>query len=180
MNPRPLLVTPFFVVGALAFTTPPAQAGLMLGLDVGPNFVLNAPDSGEQDLDLDQDAGIGIAARLGYQLDLKILKLIPEAKFGFEDPGAPDAFRIMGGLRVRLLEGFSPVAFAHLGGLVGDLEGFAWDVGGGIDFTLIPHLALGAFVSYNRAENRPLNLDNFEGPDAWEWLQVGAAVTFTL
>jgi hypothetical protein len=161
------------LVAGLLIGARPAFAGLTLGVDVGPNFVLEP--SG---IDLDKSAGIGVAARAGYMFDAKILKISPELKFGFEDPGAPNAFRIMGGLRVNLFEGFSPVAFGHVGGLVGDIQGFAWDVGGGIDFTLIPKLNLGAFVSYNRADDSELTLGSFTSDGAtWEWVQVGGAAT---
>lgn len=178
--PRRMHKTSLFALalGCGLSASPPAWAGLALGVDVGPNFVLNAPDSGAQGFDIDKSAGIGVSVRAGFLLDAKLIKLTPEAKLGFEDPGAPNAFRIMGGLRINLLEGFSPVAFAHLGGMVGDLEGFCWDVGGGLDFTLIPKLNLGAYVSYNRAENRPFDLaEEFIGSDAWEWIQIGGAAT---
>jgi len=172
---RILLSASVILAGLAAHT--PAHAGLTLGVDVGPNFVLNTPEGEAQGVDLDKSAGIGVSARAGFLLDAKLIKLIPEAKLGFEDPGAPNAFRIMGGLRVNVLEGFSPVAFAHLGGLVGDIEGFCWDIGAGLDFTLIPKLNLGAYVAYNRAEAAPFDLDDLTGDGAWEWIQAGGAAT---
>lgn len=86
----------------------------------------------------------------------------------------------MGGLRVNLFEGLSPVAFAHVGGLLGDIEGFAWDVGGGVELTMIPKLKIGAFLSFNRADNSELTWDSFSRDGAtWEWIQLGAAATIT-
>jgi len=163
------------VLGVCSLASP-AHAGFTLGLDLGPNFVLN---DGIGDVSVNESAGIGFAGRVGYMVDAKLLRLTPELKVGFEDPGTPDAFRILGGLRVNVLQGLSPVAFAHLGGLVGDLQGFAWDVGGGVDLTIIPKVDLGIFVSYNRAEDSPLEqVADLTGEDpAWEWIQVGAQAT---
>jgi opacity protein-like surface antigen len=151
-----------------------AKQGLAVGLDVGPNFVVEDLAPGAD------SAGIGFNGRLGYQFDGGVLRLTPEAKVGFESPGAPDALRVMGGIRMSFLKGLQPVAFAHLGGLIGDLEGFAWDIGGGLDFAAGPFM-IGANVSYNRVEEQEFsfaNLTDDPGADAYEWIQVAASVGF--
>ena len=132
-----------------------APGGLALALEVGPNFVVDGGDVGDS-------VGVGLSGRLGYRLLAGPLFLTPEAKLGFESPGTPNAFRILGGLRL-----------AHLGGTAGNLEGFAWDVGGGVDFVIGP-LILGGVVSYNRVEDQQLDFAVDSG--AWDWFQAGASI----
>jgi hypothetical protein len=175
MRIKESIVGLFLAAGALGATEARAEdsSGLALGFEVGPTFVVS-------DFDIGDSVGVGFAGRLGYLMDLGVVKLTPEVKLGFESPGTPDAFRILGGLRLNLFSGISPVAFAHLGGLVGDINGFGWDAGGGLDINLGP-LALGAFVSYNRADNRNFTFDNLTGDGAgWEWIQIAASVTLVL
>lgn len=143
-----------------------APGGLALALEVGPNFVVDGGDVGDS-------VGVGLSGRLGYRLLAGPLFLTPEAKLGFESPGTPNAFRILGGLRLGLNAPISPNAFAHLGGTAGNLEGFAWDVGGGVDFVIGP-LILGGFVSYNRVEDQQLDFAVDSG--AWDWFQAGASI----
>ena len=147
--------------------------GLTLGLEVGPNFVVVDGDR------LDESAGVGVNGRIGYTLSRGLLFLTPEAKFGFESPGTPNALRILGGARAGLTTFIAPVAFAHAGGLVGDLDGFAWDVGGGLDINF-GSLAVGLTVSYNRAEAQNDVVPGVEDSKAFEWVQVGAGITLVL
>lgn len=173
-----------FLVGAGLFGAPStASAGLSLGVELGPNFVLNDTDvfqsltGGE---DLTSDAGIGFSGRVGWGLQAGLFTFTPELKLGFESPGGPNAFRIMGGLRTALAKGFAPVIFAHVGATAGDIEAFTWDVGGGFDLNFIKVVHPGIFVSYNRAESSPAGLDglvNIDAPGNWEWVQVGASLT---
>jgi len=158
----------------LSASSAQAKQGFAVGLDVGPNFVTEDLGPGAD------SAGIGFNGRLGYQFEGGIIRLTPEAKVGFESPGTPDALRVMGGIRLSFLKGLQPVAFAHLGGLIGDLEGFAWDVGGGLDFAAGPFM-IGANVSYNRVEEQEfsfVNLTDGAGAGAYEWIQVAASVGF--
>ena len=127
--------------------------GPSIGLEIGPNFVPN-------DQGTNESVGVGFAGRLGYELRSGLVFITPEVKLGFESPGTPEAFRLMGGARAGIATAISPYAFGHIGGLVGGLEGFAWDLGAGLDFDVGP-LGIGAFVSYNRAENQELSLETF-------------------
>ncbi|MGF1510930.1 MAG: hypothetical protein ACFB9M_15665 [Myxococcota bacterium] len=166
-----------------------ARAGLSLGVDAGPNFVTTDID-GLEAVGI-EDVGIAVAGRIGFAFDLGPVVVIPEARLAFEDAGTPDAFRGMGGLRIRLGTVFTPVVFGYAGGLVGDIEGFTWDVGGGFDFLVSPSFALGLYASYNRAENPPefvndasflddlMELPVLPGlPERWEWIQVGLSASF--
>lgn len=160
------------IAASHAHAQPGGDGQVAVGLEVGPNFVAEDLPVGAENV------GVGFSGRLGYQMG-SVIKVTPELKLGFESPGAPDAFRIMGGLRLGLGVGlFTPVAFAHLGGLAGDqISGFTWDVGGGADIELGP-VALGAFVSYNRAEDQQLTFAALtDDASAYEWVQVGASVT---
>lgn len=149
-----------------------AKQGVSVAIDVGPNFVVEDPNPPES-------VGLGFNGRLGYQFDGQAVRLIPELKVGFESPGTPNAFRVMGGIRVSLLKGLQPVVFAHLGGLAGEeLEGFTWDVGGGLDLAAGP-FTFGANVSYNRAEEQTFSFGNLTAqptPSAFEWIQIAASV----
>lgn len=176
-----LFLAPFVLatVGASEARAQSAEAelrrpgGLSLAVEIGPNVVMD-------DQGTDEAVGVGVNGRIGYELRSGWVFITPEAKLGFESPGTPNAFRLMGGARAGIATPISPYVFGHIGGLLGDLEGFAWDLGGGVDFDVGP-LGLGAFVSYNRAENQTLTLENLGDEEfPWEWVQVGAAVTFVL
>ncbi|MGF1510662.1 MAG: outer membrane beta-barrel protein [Myxococcota bacterium] len=162
------------VLSLMTMSSSALANGIALGFEIGPNFTLNAGDL------VEDTAGVGINARAGYQFESGPIFITPEARFGFESPGTPNAFRILGGFRFGLNTPLAPIGFAHLGGLVGDLEGFTWDVGGGLDFDVGP-IALGVNASYNRAEDQELTLEAL-GDDsvAFEWVQVAASVTLVL
>lgn len=170
------IMTAIALTPLLLASTPAAAdempGGLSLGFEIGPNFVVDNQDIGDS-------VGVGFAGRAGYQLGAGMVFITPEAKVGFESPGAPDALRVLGGARAGLATPIQPVIFGHLGGMVGDLEGFAWDLGGGLEFN-VGSLAVGAFASFNQAE---IGGDLFEPLDdgaTWEWVQVGGAVTIVL
>ncbi len=148
----------------------PAHADVVVAGQVGANVVV----SNFQDNTI-QTAGIATALRVGYELEGPLLRLTPEGKIGFESPGTPDALTIMGGARLNLFDPISPAVFAHAGGLVGDIEGFAWDAGLGLDFTLLPILDLGIYGSFHQAGSATLNFGNVAlNRNSWEWLQFGA------
>lgn len=172
---------PFFagavLVAAIAYS-PEARADghLTLAAEVGVDAVME--DTEGTDLNT---TGVGAAARMGYTMGGPLIRVAPELKVGFESPGTPDSFSIKGGARVNFLGAISPAIFAHAGGLVGDLEGFVWDLGVGLDFAIIPHLDIGAFASYNQAGGS-MNFvpPSYQGGNDWEWFRFGgqAAVHF--
>jgi len=165
---------------ALSLLAAPASAaaaedvagGLSLGFEIGPNFVVDNEDIGDS-------VGVGFAGRAGYRLGAGLVFITPEAKIGFESPGAPDALRILGGARAGFSTPIQPVVFGHVGGLVGDLEGFAWDLGGGLEFN-VGSLAVGAFASFNQAEVGGDLFDALGDGVNWEWVQIGGSVTIVL
>lgn len=149
----------------------PARADVVVAGQVGANVVVS---------DFDEDgvetAGIAAALRLGYGFEAPMIRLTPEVKLGFESPGTPNAASFTGGARLNLFEGVSPAVFAHAGGLVGDIDGFIWDAGVGLDFTLLPLLDVGVYGSFHQqAGSADLEFGSVTlGRNSWEWLQFGA------
>lgn len=143
--------------------------------EVGADAVME--DTEGTDIDT---VGVGAAARLGYTMGDGFMRFTPELKVGFESPGTPNSFSVKGGARINFLQAISPAIFAHAGGLVGDMEGFVWDLGIGLDFAVIPHLDLGVFASYNQVQgDLAFAPPTYQSSD-WEWLRFGgqAAIHF--
>jgi len=111
-----------------------------------------------------------------------MIRFTPEAKFAFESPGTPRAGAFMGGARLNFLKVVSPAVFAHAGGLVGDIKGFVWDAGVGLDFTLIPMIDIGVYGAFYQNRGNTFDFGNatWSNRDTYEWLQFGvqAAVHF--
>ena len=124
---------------ALAFAitfSPSARAdGLTVAGEAGPILVVNKTGN-----DVSRAWGFGAAGRIGYSIGVPLVSITPEAKLGYVAPGKPHSFLGMGGVRVNLFEVISPAIFAHAGGVVGDLNGFVWDAGLGLDLGVIPFL----------------------------------------
>jgi hypothetical protein len=149
-----------------------AEASLTLAAEAGPAIVLSprGPDS---------NIGFNAAGRIGYRLGLPLLKLTPEVKIAVDTlPLGTDTrgLRAMVGARVTLGEILSPVAFAHFGfgslrPAIGETAtGSAFDIGAGLDFTLLPLIDIGAFISYNRIDVGPRT----------HWMVIGAQATLVL
>lgn len=133
----------------------------------------------------DEGTGAGVDVHFGPRLDLAVLVLTTELSGGYHDFGGPvdpSVYRGMAGGRLGLGIGIRPSVFAHMG--VGHLRydevlgtgresntDFAWDLGAGLDFTLVPLVDLGVLVSYNA-------LEGDDDRATFEWLQAGAHVTF--
>jgi hypothetical protein len=147
-----------------------ADGHVTLAAEVGVDAVQENTDG----TDLEK-TGVGAAARLGYTMGGPWLRVTPELKVGFEAPGTPNSFSVKGGARVNFLNAISPAIFAHAGGLAGQLSGFVWDIGVGLDFRIIPKLDIGAFASYNQAGG---DLDfvppSYQGGNDWVWFRFGA------
>jgi hypothetical protein len=156
---------------ALLFSTTSSSAasGVTVAVEVGPEFV-----PADDELDSSQ-WGLGVAARLGYTLDSGWIALTPEGKIGFQSPGTPNSFALLGGARLNLFKGLSPAVFAHAGGLTGELSGFVWDVGVGLDLTLSPVVDVGIFGSYSQVGNASFSSTRFDYESTdWQWVQFGA------
>lgn len=156
---------------AFIFSVSPSYAnGLTVAVEIGPETVTT-----DEDLDDSERWGLGVAARLGYTFDSPMVTFTPEGKLGFQSPGTPNSFAMMGGARLNLFKGLSPAVFAHAGGLVGDLSGFVWDVGVGLDLTIVPVVDFGIFASYSQVGNASFSSSGFDyQSDDWQWVQFGA------
>jgi len=166
----PLFLTALTLATATLLSSTPASAGgLTLAAEAGPEVVLN--DIRNDDIDR---WGFGAAGRVGYTLGIPLLAITPEAKLGFQSPGTPNAFSAQGGVRVNFSEGLSPAVFAHAGGLVGDLHGFVWDAGVGLDLTLLPLVDIGVFGAYYRVQKAGFadGRVDIDAPN-WHWIQFG-------
>lgn len=161
---------------AFAFTLIPAYAqadsGVTVAAEVGADIVVS--DLGDDETL--HAVGPAVALRLGYSFKAPMVRFTPEAKFAFESPGTPRAGAIMGGARLNLLEVVSPAVFAHAGGLVGDIRGFVWDAGVGLDFTLIPLLDIGVYGAFYQTRGATFDFGgaSFSNRDKYEWVQIGA------
>jgi hypothetical protein len=120
-------------------------------------------------------AGPAVALRLGYTFKGPMIRLTPEGKLAFESPGTPNAFAVLGGARLNVFEVLSPAVFAHAGGMVGDIRGFVWDAGLGLDLTIIPLLDVGVYGAYYRTGGASLNFGDasLATRDSYSWLQFG-------
>jgi hypothetical protein len=109
------------------------------------------------------EGGGGGALRIGSELDLFIVTMIPELSLGYHHFGGQrdgdsnyDAttFEGMLGGRIRFLKILEPGIFAHAGvGRLGGYDphtGLAFDAGVTLDFTLLPLIDLGIHAAWNR------------------------------
>jgi hypothetical protein len=105
------------------------------------------------------EKGGGGALRIGSELDLFIVTMIPEVSLGYHSFGGSenyDAQTFTGTLggRIRFLKILEPGIFAHAGiGRLGGYEphtGLALDAGVTLDFTLLPLIDLGLHAAWNR------------------------------
>jgi hypothetical protein len=103
--------------------------------------------------------GGGGALRIGSELDLFIVTMIPELSLGYHTFGGDrnyDATTFTGmlGGRIRFLKIIEPGIFAHAGvGRLSSYEphtGLAFDAGVTVDFTLLPLIDLGLHAAWNR------------------------------
>jgi hypothetical protein len=164
---------------AMVFVSAPGAAQAagrpVLGVDIGISRVLD-------NRGVNGSWGAGFAGRLGYRIDLGLARLTPEVGVGYAAPGAPEYVRVTGGARLGFFDFFvSPVVFGHAGAAAGDLSGFAWDAGGGLD-ARFGDLVLGLYAALERVEDQDLS---FTGADAgasepWESIQIAAMFTLPL
>jgi hypothetical protein len=133
---------------SMLFVTRAANAGPALGFDADLAFPIDSPGS----------TGGGFGARFGYELHLPLIAVTPEIGFtyhGFGGDFGPNVFRGIAGGRVGIGEIFRVGALAHIGyghmdvAVGPNYDGFTWDAGGFVDFTLIPVLNIGVHVVYN-------------------------------
>jgi hypothetical protein len=123
-------------------------ARFMLGVDLDFAYAIE-----EQQI----ESGGGAALRVGSELDLILITLIPELYLShheFDGMGASVTTGKVGG-RLRIGKILEPGLYAHIGvasASQSEAESYtapAFDVGFTLDFTLIPLIDIGAHVAYN-------------------------------
>jgi len=122
-------------------------ARFMLGVDLDYAYAIE-----EQGI----ESGGGGALRVGSELDLILVSLIPELYLShheFADMGAGVSTGKVGG-RVRIGKILEPGLYAHIGVASASQGGDsytapAFDVGFTLDLTLIPLIDIGAHAAYN-------------------------------
>jgi hypothetical protein len=156
---------------AVVFWSPSTRAADTI---VAADVALAAPVNADQ-----VDAGWGFDARLGRRLDGELLKLTGElvaGYYGFGGNLSPSVYRAMAGARLAVGDILTPLVFAHAGmaratfasppGLDLDRTVFTYDVGAGLDFTLLPLVNLGAYGAYNHVASK-------SGADSLKWASFG-------
>lgn len=133
------------LIFGLTLSSKAARASISLAADVNTGVSLASEGSG---------FGHGIDGRIGKRFDLLILKLTPEVGAGyFQLPSGDSMIRGFAGGRIALGLLLEPFVFTHIGygrpGVDEQALGF-WDVGGGLDLSLIPLLTMGLHVSYHQ------------------------------
>lgn len=120
-------------------------ARFMIGLDLDYAYVVDLQSI---------DSGGGGALRLGSELDLIVITLIPEAYFGyhtFDADGVSVTSGRLGG-RIRFGKILEPGLYAHVGiARVGGGPSYTSPVIDGgftLDFTLLPLIDIGAHAAY--------------------------------
>lgn len=163
---RPALIAATFT--ALASLADPARADIVIGGDLEYAFPV----------DSDAESGPGFGVRLGNQMRLPAVALVPEVAFtyhGLTGDFGPNVYRGVGGLRLGISEILRPGIFGHLGvgHLSADFAGrdvshtaFTYDVGAFLELTLLPLLNLGLHGAYN----------SLTGDGDLQWITAGLHV----
>jgi hypothetical protein len=174
MQPRKLLPYAIFLLAVTSAQT--AFADISIGAEAGGIYTLRKSRSP------DDRIGFGFAGRLGYDLDLSIIHLIPEIKVAYDRmplEGQTNVLRGMGGLRATIGIAFlALVGYAHVGygAPVGDhaeqldYSGLIYEFGGGIDFTTIPIIDIGIWAGWSQVRSS----------DFYDWLGFGVSLTITI
>lgn len=160
MNTRHVIPLIAAAIATLVVATPrDADAKLLFGADAGVTVALG-------DWSVKPDGpGFEGRLRLGYQLPVPVIRIVPEilgsyATFPADDVGNASQTGLSGrgGLRVGIGGLIGPALFAHVGysrvhGEASDYtvttSGLSYDVGLSVDFTLIPLLNIGVHGGYN-------------------------------
>jgi opacity protein-like surface antigen len=161
------------VAAALLFMCGEAQAQQTV---IGADLSYAAPFEDEA------NTGYGVGLRFGQRVGLGVASLTGELVgdyHGFGGAMDPNVVRGMLGARFGFGGLLSPHVFAHGG--IGRLGGneiagvsptrtaFSYDLGGGLDITLLPLINVGAHVAYNRIAGN-------DDVDGFDWLSTGLHV----
>ena len=182
MQHRKLLPLAMFLVAAT--TSRSALADISIGAEAGALYTTGGS--------FEDRFGFGFAGRLGYDIDLSIIHLIPEIKIGYQrvpligsasatvgsDDHQTNVLLPMAGLRASIgIAVVAVVGFAHIGYAAPlgaaeqiDANGLVYEIGGGIDFTTIPLIDIGIWGSWNQVRSG----------DRYDWIGFGAQLTLTI
>jgi hypothetical protein len=130
-------------------------------------------------LDTDLETAVGFGVRVGWQLHLPLVVFRPEV--GYHHAAFSEELtlnRFFTGVRVGFGEIFRFGFFGHVGvgnavyhtvGADEDITDVTYDLGGYIDFTVLPLLDLGAQIGYGRMRT--------DEQDPLQWIPMGIHAT---
>ena len=168
---RPLFVATL-ALGATSLWLVPSTARAEVA--IAADLELDVP------ADYDLETAPAFAVRLGWQLRLPLIAFTPEVGYhhvSFGDDVTID--RGFAGARLGIGEVFRVGAYGHVGvghatydSVAGDVTDLTVDVGGFLDFTLLPLLDVGVHAGYGRVKA--------DGRTSLAWLPFGvhAALIF--
>jgi hypothetical protein len=176
-------ILPLAIVLFAASAARTAYADISIGAEAGALYMTRGAG--------DSRFGFGFAGRLGYDLDLSIIHIIPEVKVAYDrlplfysNPVAlgdttahTNLLRPMVGARVTIgIAVIAIAAYAHvgyagrLGGEQVDASGLVYEFGGGIDFTPIPIIDIGIWGGWNQVRSG----------GGYDWASFGVQLTITI
>jgi hypothetical protein len=157
---------------------------LQLGFDLEGAFPVGVNVPGNQN---DLKGGGGFKVRVGEQMRFPGIRFTPEAGYGFDHLWANDDVgnqfgwdmnKLFVGARLAFGYVVVPVVYAHIGygwrqtpaadNIITSNGGLAYDVGGALDFHLVPHFSFGAHLEYSAIDI----------PFQPQWVALGAHVDF--
>ena len=152
----------------------PAHAQPTLAVDADANIPVSTPNL---------TTGLGVGLRLGHRFKIPLIAFTPEiggSYHGFNgELVAVGISRIDAGGRIGIGEIFRLSAYGHIGygyaAYSNDTPGFGgltWDLGGALDFTLLPVVDIGVHIDYS-------SLTSAGNPDyKVHWVDIGPHVAF--
>jgi len=158
---------------------PRAQAQFTLAVDLEADIPFDKTQSLNKDY-LEPDhvrmiSGPAVAGRLGYELPVPLLHVVPEIGFQYARYNNAKAYRGFAGGRVGIGVVLQLGVYAHIG--LGKIEydgikpatdtTLNYDGGLYLDFTALPLVDIGVHAGVGRFENR-------EDRDPLQWLALGA------
>jgi hypothetical protein len=165
-----------------AYREPPYA--LQLGFDLEGAFPVGVNVPGNQN---DLKGGGGFKVRVGEQFRFPGIRLTPEAGYGFDHLWANDDVgnqfgwdmnKLFVGARLAFGHIVVPVVYAHIGygwrqtpatdNVITSDGGLEYDVGGAIDFHVVPHFGFGVHLEYSAIDI----------PFQPQWVALGAHADF--
>jgi hypothetical protein len=168
------------------YEPPEQQYEFALGADLEGAIPLNLPTVGDGD---DVQGGGGFKIRLGERIRLRPgLHITPEGGFAYDHLFANDDIgnahswdmeRLMAGARLSFGRFVLPTIYGHVGfgwRGTGDPDvpaatGFAYDIGGALDFRFVPRFDFGIHIEYASVDAQPY---------VPKWLAIGAHIDLGL